>query len=132
MKNAFADRVVPIMHLGRDQQTRVRAVAERVFPTGTRLITLPGEAEFVLLASWKLGTDPLRPNKRSKTIRVGISPEAMEEYGRNAGGEREQADRRLESFLRKNLARLDPSHDAPLGTEPPVEKWHFGTVEFNG
>jgi hypothetical protein len=88
MKNAFADRVVPIIHLGRDQQARVRAVAERVFPTGTRLITLPGEAEFVLLASWKLGTDPMRPNKRSKTVRIGISPEALEEYGRNALGER--------------------------------------------
>src|ERR1700688_2799690 len=123
MKNAFADRAAPTIHLGRDQQERVRAVAERVFPTGTRLITLSGEAEFVLLASWKLGTDPMRPNKRSKTVRVGISPEAMEEYGRSALDEREQADKRLESFLRKNLARLDPAHDAPLGTAPPVAKW---------
>ena len=132
LKNTFADRATPSVHLGRDQQARLRAVAERVFPTGTRLITLPGEAEFVLLASWKLGTDPTRPNKRSKTVRIGISPEAMEEYGRSAMGGREHADQRLESFLRKNFARLDPSHDAPLGTEPPVEKWRFGAIELNG
>ena len=132
MKNTFADHAAPTIHLGRDQHERLRAVAERVFPTGTRLITLPGEAEFVLLASWKLGTDPTRPNKRSKTVRIGISQEAMQEYGRSAMVEREYADRRLESFLRKNFARLNPSHDAPLGTEPPVEKWHFGTMELNG
>jgi hypothetical protein len=132
MKNTYADRPTPTIHLGRDQQARLRAVAERVFPTGTRLITLPGEAEFVLLASWKLGTDPTRPNKRSKTVRIGISQEAMEEYGRSAIGGSEHADKRLESFLRKNFARLNPSHDAPLGTEPPVEKWHFSAIELNG
>ena len=132
MKDTIAGREAPAVYLRRDQKERLRAVAERVFPTGTRLIALPGEGEFVLLASWKLGTDPLRPNKRSKTVRVGVSPEALEDYGRSAMDEREYADRKFESFLRKHLARLDPSHDAPLGTEPPMEKWHFGTIELNG
>ena len=56
-----------------DSLTRLRAVAEKVFPTGTRLIAPPGDGELILLASWKLGTDKTRPNKRSKTIRVAIS-----------------------------------------------------------
>jgi hypothetical protein len=103
-----------------------------VFPTGTRLIVLTAEDDLVLLASWRLGTDPLRPNKRSKTVRIGISQEALEDYSRGVDGQREYADQRLESLLRRRLAQLDPSHDAPLGTEPPMEKWQISTIELNG
>jgi hypothetical protein len=116
----------------KDLHERLRGVTEKVFPTGTRLIGLPGEGGFVLLASWKLGTDAARPNKRSKTVQIKISQEAMEDYAQGVDGQREYADQRLESLLRKRLAQLDPSHDAPLGTEPPMEKWPVGTIELNG
>lgn len=132
MNNTNTDRAAPPAHLVRDQRNRIRGVAEKVFPTGTRLIILPGEGDVVLLASWRLGTDSSRPNKRSKTVQIGISQEAMEDYARGVDGQREYADVRLESLLRRRLAQLDPSHDAPLGTEPPMEKWLVGTIELNG
>ena len=132
MKNTTVERTAPPTHLIKDQQERLRSIAAKVFPTGARLILLPGEGDLVLLASWKLGTDASRPNKRSKTVQIGISREALEDYAQGLNGEREYADRRLEVLLRKRLAQLDPSHDAPLGTEPPMEKWHVGTTELNG
>jgi hypothetical protein len=132
MKNTTVDRQELPAHLLKDQQERLRSVAEKIFPTGTRLILVPGEGDFVLLASWKLGTDASRPNKRSKTVQIGISREAMEDYAQGVNGQREYADHRLELLLRKRLAQLDPSHDAPLGTEPPMEKWQIGTIELNG
>jgi hypothetical protein len=132
MTNTTVDRAVPPPHPIRDSQERLRGVAEKVFPTGTRLVALPGEGDFVLLASWKLGTDPARPNKRSKTVRISVSQEALEDYRDGQEGQREYADQRLASLLRKGLAQLDPSHDAPRGTDPPVEKWQIGTIELNG
>ena len=115
-----------------DGKERLRGVAEGVFPTGTRLIVLLGAEELVLLASWRLGTDDARPRKRSKTVRVAVTEEAMGDYARGANGEREYADARFESLLRKRLAGFDPSHDTPPGTEPPIERWSVGTFELNG
>ena len=116
----------------RDLQERLRAVAERVFPAGTRLVSPPGEGDYVLLASWKLGTDPTRPNKRSKTVHLAVSQEAMEDYRDGPAGQREYADHRFEGLLRRQLAGFEASHDTPRGTEPPIERWTVGTVELNG
>lgn len=111
---------------------RLRAIAEKIFPAGTRIIVPPGEGYYVLLASWKLGTDSTRPNKRSKTVRIALTEEAMADYTRGANGQREYADARFEASLRSRLERLNPSHDTALGSEPPVEKWLINTIELNG
>lgn len=115
-----------------DGAERLRHVAERVFPAGARLIVVGREGEVVLLASWKLGTDPERPNKRSRTVRVTLSEEAMSDYRRGAEGERDAADARFATLLKSRLERFDPMHDTPLGTEPPIEPWSVGTIELNG
>ena len=115
-----------------DGAERLRRVAEGVFPAGARLIVVGGEGDMVLLASWKLGTDPVRPGKRSKTVRVTLSEEAMSDYRRGANGERDAADARFATLLKTKLERFDPTHDTPLGTEPPMERWAVNTIELNG
>jgi hypothetical protein len=132
MTETTVDRAVSPAPPIKDPHVRLRGVAETVFPTGTRLVALPGEGDLVLLVSWKLGTDPARPNKRSRTVRISVSQEALEDYRGGQEGQREYADQRLASFLHKGLAQLDPTHDAPLGTEAPIEKWQVGTIELNG
>jgi hypothetical protein len=109
----------------------LRSAAQRVFPPEARLIALPGGDSFVLLASWPLG-DKQRPSKRSKTVRLNLTAEAMEDYRRGTDGARDYADARLEAIVKKLLATFDPTHDTPLGTEPPIERWEVGTVELNG
>lgn len=111
---------------------RLRAIAEKCLPMGARLIASGGEGYYVMLASWKLGTDPARPHKRSKTLRIVLTQEALDDYARGAKGERNSADARFEASLRSRLSKFNPSHDAPLGSEPPIEKWDIGTIELNG
>jgi hypothetical protein len=119
-------------HAMPNHHERLRAIAEKVFPTGARLIAPSGEGDYVLLASWKIGTDKARPNKRSKTVRITFSEEAMADYTRATNGEREYANVRFEALLHTRLAKFDPTHDTPLGTEPPVETWIVNTIELNG
>ena len=112
-------------------EERLRAVAERAFPKGTRLIAPPGKGDYVLLANWKIGPDPAR-RRRSKTVRVTILTEALENYGRSLESERYMADQRLNSFLYTQLDRFDPSHDTPPGTEPPIVAWVVDNRVLNG
>lgn len=119
-------------HYMPNHHDRLRAIAEKVFPTGTRLIAPSGDGDYVLLASWKTGTDQARPTKRSKTIRLAISEEAVADYTRAVDGERDNADVRFEGALRARLATFEPTHDTPLGTEPPIERWTINTIELNG
>ena len=111
-------------------------MAERVFPEGARLLEMPsGEGElgvWRMLVSWKLGTDPTRPHKRSKTVRIIVGSEALEDFTRSPFGAREAANGRFERWLRTELERFDPNHETPNGVEPPVVPWQIGTVELNG
>ncbi|MEP7311739.1 MAG: hypothetical protein ABI859_04110 [Pseudomonadota bacterium] len=111
-------------------EERLRAVAERAFPRGTRLIAPPGKGDYVLLASWKVGADPAR--RRGKTVRITIATVALETYGKAREGERHIADQRFNSFLFTQLSRFDPSHDTPLGTEPPIVTWAVDDRVLNG
>ncbi len=110
-----------------------RAIAESVFPADARFVEPPYEpGDWILFVSWKLGTDPTRPNKRSKTVRVVVSEEAVEDYERGSAGERLAADWRFERWLLRRLRGFDPEHQAPLGHEPQAEAWVIETVELNG
>lgn len=115
---------------------RWREMAARVFPPSARILELPPRnnsdaSVWRLLVSWRLCTEPARPSKRSKTVRIEIEAEALEDYTRSPPGARQAADTRLEAWLRAELERFDGDHDAPLGTEPPVVAWTVGTFDLN-
>jgi hypothetical protein len=116
----------------RDGREQIRALIETVFPKGARVVALPGRGEFQLLVSWKLGTDSARPGKRSKTVRILIEQVAMDAYRQAGDSERAYSLNRFRALLARRLELFDPDHDAPMGTEPPIEKWSIGTVELNG
>ena len=110
----------------------LRSVVARGFSPGARIVAIEGEADLVLVISWKLGTDLKRPAKRSKTIRLTIEEEALEDYGAAPPGQRQLADTRLEQHLQAQLMRFDPDHHTPLGHEPPLVRWSIGTVALLG
>ncbi len=86
----------------------------------------------VLIISWTLGTDPRRPSKRSKTIRLVVEEDARVDYAAAPPGQRRMADARLEEHLTQQLMRFDPDHRALVGHEPPVVLWTIGTVTLLG
>ena len=85
----------------------------------------------MILATWRLSSDALRPNKRSRMIRIVISQEALEVYAHGSEEARLTGDERFIAWFRRQLSTFDPSHEAPLGVEPPSVTWPVGTDILN-
>jgi hypothetical protein len=86
----------------------------------------------MILATWRLGAELPRANKRSRLLHIAITQEALEDYARGSDGVRVASDERFVAWLRHQLSRFDPTHDTPLGVEPPAETWSVNTLELNG
>jgi hypothetical protein len=116
----------------KDWSMHLRSVVARSFSPEARLLTVTERPNLVMAISWKLGSDPTRPGKRSKTIRLVVEEEALMDYGEAPIGQRRLADARLEEHLNEQLLRLDADHDSALGREPPVVLWTIGAVTLLG
>jgi hypothetical protein len=116
----------------KDFSNHFRALVERQLPDDPRILMPRGGPDMMILATWRLGTDPPRPNKRSRMLRIAISEEALEDYARGSDGVRLASDERFVAWLRRRLSTFDPNHDTPLGVEPPAETWSVNTLELNG
>jgi len=110
----------------------LRSVTARSFSPEARVIAIDGPGDLELMISWKLGTDLKRPAKRSKTIRLTLEEEAIEDYAAAPVGQRQLADARLARHLAQRLSRFDPDHHAPLGHEAPIERWVIDTLALLG
>ena len=93
---------------------------------------LPKEAElflhpiqdYCLDVDWKLRTDPSRPNKRAKKLRLIISEETLEDYRDANDSGKEGFDQKLIKFVEMTMANFDSNHDTPYGRTTPVETVH--------
>ncbi len=92
-------------------------------PDGAAFGIQPGEGDSVIRINWLLGNDPECPDKRSKTIRLVVAEEAVEEYELAPEAGKETAKTRLVGYFRARLAEFDPDHDSPRHTQPPEESW---------
>ena len=116
----------------KDWSMHLRSVVTRSFSPEARIVAVAERPELVLVISWRLGTDPKRPSKRSKTIRLVVEEEALIDYAAAPPGHRLMADARLQEHLTEQLMRFDPDHVAALGREPPVVLWTIGTATLLG
>lgn len=116
----------------KDFSNRFRSLVEGVLPKDSRVLTPEDDAALVLLATWRLPREALRPAKRSRMIRIAISQEALEDYESGSDGFRLASDRRFIKWLERRLESFDPNHDAPLGVEPPQVTWALDTRDLNG
>ena len=85
----------------------------------------------MILATWRLPSNPLHPNKRSRMIRIVISQEALATYARGNDAARLAGDERFVVWFRRQLSGFDPNHDSPLGVEPPSVTWPVSTGVLN-
>lgn len=109
-----------------------RELVERELPSDPRVL-IPGcDQDLMILATWRLGTDALRPNKRSRLVRIHIGQEALEDDARGSEGARMASDSRFTAWLRRQLSCFDPNHDSPLGVDPPPVLWPVSTLDLNG
>jgi hypothetical protein len=84
-----------------------------------------------LIVDWRLDTDLERPNKRSKSIGISISREAVEDYVESSRRRQEAADARLTQYLETRLEQFDPEHSTPREVTPPREWWLVSTGMIN-
>jgi hypothetical protein len=116
----------------KDFSHHFRELVERELPSDPRVLVPAGDQDLMILVTWRLGTDALRPNKRSRLVRILISQEALEDYARGSDGARLASDARFNAWLRQQLQTFDPDHDTLLGVEPPAVTWPVSTRVLNG
>ena len=87
--NIFTDSIMPLMPEGAEQ-----IINEQADYYSTSI-------------SWKLNNDPKRPNKRSKTIAIIISREAVDDFSEMQEKMKEQVISRLESIIKQKLSIID-------------------------
>ena len=92
----------------------------------------PGEAEYYsykdiwdlcINISWKIGTDPTRPNKRAKKIRIRIGEENIEDYLALSNSKQASADTSFVNCIQEKYRNFNPEHDTPYGQSTPIEEW---------
>ena len=98
------------------------------FPDGADLQSLPKHGNLWIRVSWKLGTDPNRPNKSSKIIQVKISEEALHDYLYSS--DFASVEEVMFQFVSTKVRSFIPEHDSPYGSTPPVEEWKVRTKLF--
>lgn len=102
-----------------------------LFKQGADLTVLDSIDYYELIVSWKLGTDPLRPSKRSKKIRIVVPWETVGDYQHKTELRRENDDEKLIQFIKANLENFDPNHENPIEVGPPEVKWVAGSGVLN-
>jgi hypothetical protein len=116
----------------KDYSSHFRELVELQLPDGSRILMPRGGQDMVILASWRISSDPFRASKRSRMIRIIISEEALQHYASGSDEARHASDERFAAWLRRQLSSFDPNHDSPLGVEPPPVAWPIDSLALNG
>ena len=115
----------------KDFSNHFRELVKSQLDDDPRILVPRGAQDMMILATWRLSGDALRPNKRSRMIRIVIAQEALETYARGGDDERRASDERFVEWFKRQLSAFDPNHDSPLGVEPPAVTWQVGPAILN-
>jgi hypothetical protein len=115
----------------KDYGNHFRELVKQQLGEDPRILVPRGAQDMMILATWRLSGDMLRPNKRSRMVRVVISQEALEDYARGSEDLRRASDERFVAWFRRQMSNFDPNHDSPLGVEPPSVTWPVSTGVLN-
>jgi hypothetical protein len=78
---------------------------------------------FEVEVSWIINTDPSRPNKPSKTLRIIFPWETIIDYQEKTEQEQKSADGKIIKFIKSNLENFAPNHDNPRNMIAPEVQW---------
>jgi hypothetical protein len=95
-----------------------------LFPEADKIDPKPNLDYLCMDISWKTNDDPQRKNKRSKTFRITISQEQIEDYENLPSSEKEQFDHKVTEFITNMRSEMVPDHGNPSYATPPLEEWH--------
>ena len=90
----------------------------------------PYADDFEAEASWPIPTAEC-PNKRSKTVNLVISQEAVRDWLEKDESRRERDKQKVEKWIRNKLESFDDGHEVPRDQPPPQVDWIIGTEVLN-
>lgn len=98
-------------------------VIKEVMPKNADIIENKNFDGYTYSIDWLLEDDKNRKSKRSKTILIKISREAVDDVNALPESRKDNALDRLRNFLLKNLGTFEPDHNNPVNIPNPIEKW---------
>ena len=104
-------------------QQQVFELIKAAMPEGSEVDVDSEYTELDVRLSWKIGDDPERPNRRSKTIRITMIQETADDIDDATALQQAAALERIAVFLRSQFDALDPQHGSPRDQPPPMEHW---------
>lgn len=93
------------------------------FPEADRTEPKPYLDDLCMDMAWYSKDDPSRIHKRTKTFRIIISQEQIDDYENLTTKEKEQFDRKLSEFIANKRHQMEPIHNNPSSATPPIEEW---------
>jgi len=95
---------------------------KKIFPQHAEY-ELGGDSNgFYCLIDWKLHNDKIRPNKRSRIIKIIISTEALDDYNDSSLQLQQSSQTNLYKHINSKYRKFNPDHNVPKGREAPVEE----------
>ena len=111
------------MKMNNELRNHWKSLLQPVFPVGTKFDVDPNTSDFRAEVRWKVGTDPDRPNKMSKTIFIIVPGETENDYANKNDARRQSDDMKLLEFVKSNFDNHVPDYDVPKGVKPLEVKW---------
>jgi hypothetical protein len=102
-----------------------------IFPTNAWIVSRFSKNNHIIQIDWRLGNDPQKPGKRSKTIEITIKEDAIEDYLDKNKLDRELYGILLKNFICERYNHFDPDIDARTSQYIPVEKWLISKDALN-
>lgn len=103
---------------------RLSNLIMELFPEADKIEPKPNLDYLCMDLSWKSKDDPQRKSKRTKTFRIIISQEQIEDYEMMPQPEKDKFDDKVSKFITSKKALMVPNHNNPSYAIPPVEEWH--------
>ncbi|MDA3790326.1 MAG: hypothetical protein PF503_17765 [Desulfobacula sp.] len=96
-----------------------------LFPSNAKII-LHDEGNVSIKVWWKLGTDPNRPQKRSRILKIIISSEAIADCNNpiNAG-------KKVKAIIENKMLSFDPEHNESADASTPIDALVISTLDIN-
>jgi len=112
------------------QRDEWRELVISAFSSDADVNVNPYTDDFEAEASWPIPTAEC-PNKRSKTVNLVISQEAVRDWLEKDESRRERDKQKVEKWIRNKLESFDDGYEVPRDHPPPQVDWIIGTEVLN-
>jgi len=103
-----------------------------LLPKNAVLTVEDNKTEYLARFDWPITTDPDRPHKRSKMVKINIHENAIRDLLEVGNKVEAKTLIDLETYFKNQLSQFEPNHNTPKGKFEPIEKWEVASLHFLG